>query len=51
MMARAAAAVLREMGSSSAIVCAESSNTGAVATYLAAGFSADVEVTDWRREA
>jgi GNAT superfamily N-acetyltransferase len=49
-MTRAAAAVLREMGSSSAIVCAESSNTGAVATYLAAGFSADVEVTDWHRE-
>ncbi len=48
-MTRAAAASLREMGSSSAIVCAESSNTGAVSTYLAAGFSAYPEVTDWRR--
>jgi GNAT superfamily N-acetyltransferase len=50
-MTRAAAAGLREMGSSSATVCAESSNMGAVATYLAAGFQADPEVTDWRRDA
>ncbi|MFJ5696608.1 GNAT family N-acetyltransferase [Arthrobacter sp. NPDC093139] len=49
-MTRAAAAALREMGSSSATVCAESSNTGAVSTYLAAGFSAHPEVTDWRRD-
>lgn len=48
-MTRAAAAALRELGSSSATVCAESSNVGAVATYRAAGFSADPEVTDWRR--
>jgi len=50
-MSRAAAATLREMGSSSVTVCAESSNVGAVATYLAAGFVADPEVTDWRRDA
>lgn len=50
MMTRAAAAALREMGSSSAAVCAESSNIGAVSTYLAAGFSAHPEVTDWRRD-
>ncbi|WP_404433888.1 GNAT family N-acetyltransferase [Microbacterium lacus] len=50
-MTRAAAATLREMGSSSATVCAESSNTGAVATYLAAEFVADAEVADWRRDA
>lgn len=49
-MTQAAAATLREMGSSSATVCAESANTGAVATYLAAGFVADPEVTDWRRD-
>ncbi len=51
MMTRAAAAALREMGSSSATVCAESSNVGAVSTYLAAGFTAYPEVTDWRRDA
>lgn len=50
-MTRAAAAALREMGSSSATVCAESSNVGAVSTYLAAGFSAHPDVTDWRRDA
>lgn len=48
-MTRAAAAALREMGSSSAAVCAERSNVGAVSTYLAAGFTAHPEVTDWRR--
>ena len=42
---------LRQMGSSSAVVCAETSNTGAVATYLAAGFTAQPEVTDWHRSA
>ena len=46
---RAAAAALREMGSSSAIVCAESSNVGAVSTYAAAGFSAHPQVCDLRR--
>lgn len=50
LMTRAAAASLREMGSSSATVCAESSNTGAVSTYLSAGFSAQPAVTDWRRD-
>ena len=34
----AAAAALREMGSSSASVCTPSSNVGGVATYVAAGF-------------
>lgn len=48
-MTHAAVDALREMGSSSATVCAESSNTGAVATYLAAGFTAHPEVTDWHR--
>lgn len=42
----AAASVLREMGSSSAIVCAESSNVAAIATYRAAGFTAQAAVTD-----
>ena len=50
-MTRAAAATLREMGSSSATVCAESSNAGAIETYRAAGFVADPEVADWRRDA
>ncbi|WP_404446519.1 GNAT family N-acetyltransferase [Microbacterium marinum] len=48
-MTRAAAAALRELGASSATVCAESSNAGAIATYLKAGFLADAEVADWRR--
>ena len=48
-MALAAAAALRELGSSSAIVCAESSNVGAVSTYAAAGFTAHDEVADLRR--
>lgn len=48
---RAAAAALREMGSSSAVVCAESSNVGAVSTYVAAGFRAHPEVNDWHRGA
>lgn len=47
---RAAAAALREMGSSSAVVCAESSNTGALATYTAAGFMPSPEVADLRRD-
>lgn len=36
----AAATALRQMGSSTAIVCAETSNTGPLATYAAAGFTA-----------
>jgi ribosomal protein S18 acetylase RimI-like enzyme len=46
----AAAAALREMGSSSAIVCTPSSNTGAVATYRSAGFQPLPEVRDRVRE-
>ncbi|MDX3656826.1 GNAT family N-acetyltransferase [Streptomyces sp. ID05-26A] len=45
----AGAAALRELGSSSAIVCTPSSNVGAVATYRAAGFTALPEVFDQRR--
>ncbi|MFD4642199.1 GNAT family N-acetyltransferase [Lentzea sp. NPDC058436] len=45
----AAAAALRDLGSSSALVCTPSSNTGAVATYRAAGFTALPEVHDQRR--
>lgn len=47
----AAAAALRELGSSSAIVCAESSNVGAVATYKSAGFQQLSEVPDLHRSA
>lgn len=50
LMTLTAAASLRDMGSSSATVCAESANTGAVSTYLAAGFVARPEITDWRRK-
>lgn len=46
---QAAAVALRDRGSSSALVCAESSNRGAVATYLSAGFSAAPEVHDLAR--
>jgi GNAT superfamily N-acetyltransferase len=42
----AAAAALRDMGSSSALVCTPSSNVGAVATYRSAGFEALPEVRD-----
>jgi GNAT superfamily N-acetyltransferase len=45
----AAAAALREMGSSSAIVCTPSSNSGAVATYASAGFERFPEARDLRR--
>ncbi|UWX95908.1 GNAT family N-acetyltransferase [Arthrobacter zhaoxinii] len=48
-MASAAVDALRQLGSSSAMVCAETSNAGAVATYLAAGFTAHREVADWHR--
>lgn len=43
---RAAAAALRDLGSSSAIVCAESANLAAVATYTSAGFTAHPQVAD-----
>lgn len=45
----AAAAALRGLGSSSATVATPASNTAGVATYLAAGFYADPDVTDFRR--
>lgn len=48
---KAAAAALREMGSSSAIVCAEASNVGAVSTYVAAGFVAHPSIRDYGRAA
>ncbi|MER6978782.1 GNAT family N-acetyltransferase [Streptomyces carpinensis] len=47
----AAAAALRELGSSSAIVCTPSSNVGAVATYTSAGFEQRPEIRDRRRDA
>lgn len=47
----AAAAALRELGSSSAIVCTASSNVGAVATYKSAGFQQLPEVRDLHRSA
>jgi ribosomal protein S18 acetylase RimI-like enzyme len=46
----AAAAELRKLGSSSAIVCTTSSNVGAVATYLSAGFERLPERRDRRRD-
>ena len=45
----AAAAALRAMGSSSAVVCTRSSNVGAVATYESAGFRRLPEVPDLQR--
>jgi ribosomal protein S18 acetylase RimI-like enzyme len=45
----AAAAALREFGSSSAIVCTPSSNIGAVATYRSAGFRQLPDVRDLHR--
>lgn len=47
----AAAVALRGMGSSSAIVCTESSNVGAVATYRSAGFEQLPDVPDLHRRA
>ncbi|WP_238010533.1 GNAT family N-acetyltransferase [Dactylosporangium sp. AC04546] len=47
----AAAAALRELGASSAIVCTPSSNAGAVATYTSAGFEQLPEVRDQCRDA
>lgn len=46
----AAAAALREMGASSAIVCTPSANVGAVATYASAGFERFPEARDLRRD-
>lgn len=45
----AAAAALREMGASSAMVCAESASTGALRTYAAAGFAVRPAVCDMAR--
>jgi ribosomal protein S18 acetylase RimI-like enzyme len=45
----AAAAALREMGSSNATVCTPSANVGAVATYASAGFQKLPDITDFRR--
>lgn len=47
----AAAAALRELGSSSATVCTRSANVGAVATYRSAGFRQLANVPDLRRSA
>jgi ribosomal protein S18 acetylase RimI-like enzyme len=47
----AAAAALRELGSSSATVCTASSKVGAVATYRSAGFNQLPDVRDLRRGA
>ena len=47
----AAAAALREMGASSAVVCTPSSNVGAVATYRSAGFEELPAVPDLGRDA
>lgn len=46
----AAAAALRELGSSSAIVATPSSNVGAVATYKSAGFQQLPEIRDHCRD-
>ncbi|MFC3491663.1 GNAT family N-acetyltransferase [Glycomyces rhizosphaerae] len=47
----AAAAALREMGSSSVVVCTPSSNVGGVAAYRSAGFEPLPEVRDRHRDA
>lgn len=47
----AAAAALRELGASSALVCTPSSNTGGVAAYLSAGFERRPEIHDRFRAA
>jgi GNAT superfamily N-acetyltransferase len=46
----AAASALREVGSSSAIVCTESSNASGVATYRSAGFRQLPDVPDLHRD-
>ncbi|MBO1754636.1 GNAT family N-acetyltransferase [Allobranchiibius sp. CTAmp26] len=45
----AAAAALRQMGSSSATVCTRSANTGGIATYEAAGYRRLADVADLSR--
>ena len=45
----AAAAALRDLGSSSAVVCTPSSQPGAVETYVSAGFERFPELLDLRR--
>src|SRR5690606_33862725 len=47
----AAAAALRDLGSSSAIVCTPSSNTVAIAAYRSAGFQPRPEIRDVHRAA
>ena len=42
----AAAAALRDMGSSTATVCTPATNTAAVATYVSAGFTRLPDATD-----
>jgi ribosomal protein S18 acetylase RimI-like enzyme len=44
----AAAAALQDLGASAATVCTPSSNSGGVATYVAAGFERLPDVTDFR---
>ncbi|HXD28822.1 MAG TPA: GNAT family N-acetyltransferase [Arthrobacter sp.] len=46
---RAAAAALRDLGASSAVVCTPSSNVGAVSTYLSGGFTDGPAVPDLHR--
>ncbi|WP_374971444.1 GNAT family N-acetyltransferase [Terrabacter sp. BE26] len=45
----AAASALREMGSSSAVVCTQAANVGAVATYASAGYRRLPDVPDLHR--
>ena len=47
----AGAAALRELGSSSAVVCTRTQNVAAVAAYKSAGLRALPDVRDWRRDA
>jgi ribosomal protein S18 acetylase RimI-like enzyme len=47
----ACAVALRDLGSSSALVCTPSSNVGAVATYVSAGFRRLADAPDLRRDA
>lgn len=47
----AAAATLRELGSSAAVVCTPASNVGGVATYVSAGFRRLPDVADLHRPA
>ena len=47
----AAAAALRELGSSSATVCTPSANTGGVATYVRAGYDRLPDARDLHRDA